>query len=362
MTEKARQNSHDLPEHGFAIYQLKPEYHSLRFAGLSELRSLGRKEDTYADATLSVTESRYDLVYSNSLSPALAAYKTPEAILEGLYIRFNLNCPDDFHGHSLSISDVIVLNLNGQAECYYTDSFGFYKLPSFFECESPVRNTDKKEIHAYREAMQMYMDQSIESFENWRDSQYDRPQTDTETPNEQIPIDEAHDLNQPVVWKPIEPEKTDWLYSCRKEADAERGCIGHLRGDFGRSGTEFWTCWFDHQSELKSSAFQEELQELVNTLREPDGLLHDSASMRKGCFDGALGDGNYGFRAESGQYEYCLRCTPRRGDYNFYLYCYDKAAQREHDHERKSVLRQLKSEQKPAFKTEKNRTNRETER
>ena len=89
-----------------------------------------------------MTESRYDLVYSGALSPALADNRTPEAILEGLYTRFNLNRPDDFRGHSLSVSDVIALNLNGQTECYYTDSFGFYKLPSFLERENALKNAE----------------------------------------------------------------------------------------------------------------------------------------------------------------------------------------------------------------------------
>lgn len=144
MTDKAEQNPHELPENGFAIYQLKPDpqYHSLRFASLSELRSLGRRDGYHADAALGVTESRYDLVYSGALSPALASCRTPEAILEGLYTRFNLNRPDDFRGHSLSVSDVIALNLNGQTECYYTDSFGFYKLPSFLEHENALKNAE----------------------------------------------------------------------------------------------------------------------------------------------------------------------------------------------------------------------------
>lgn len=144
MTNKTGQNPHELPENGYAIYQLKPDpqYHSLRFASLSELRSLGRREGNHADAAHSVTESRYDLVYSGALSPALAAYRTPEAILEGLYTRFNLNRPDDFRGHSLSVSDVIALNLNGQMECYYTDSFGFYKLPAFLDHENALKNAE----------------------------------------------------------------------------------------------------------------------------------------------------------------------------------------------------------------------------
>ena len=144
MMDKTGQNPRELPENGYAIYQLKPDpqYHSLRFASLSELRSLGRREGNHADAALGVTEGRYDLVYSGALSPALAANRTPEAILEGLYTRFNLNRPDDFRGHSLSVSDVIALNLNGQTECYYTDSFGFYKLPSFLEHENALKNAE----------------------------------------------------------------------------------------------------------------------------------------------------------------------------------------------------------------------------
>lgn len=144
MMDKTGQNPSELPENGFAIYQLKPDpqYHSLRFASLSELRSLERREGNLADAALGVTESRYDLVYSGALSPTFAARSTPEAILEGLYTRFNLNRPDDFCGHSLSVSDVIALNLNGQMECYYTDSFGFYKLPSFLERENALKNAE----------------------------------------------------------------------------------------------------------------------------------------------------------------------------------------------------------------------------
>lgn len=144
MMDKTGQTPRELPENSFAIYQLKPDpqYHSLRFASLSELRSIGQREGSDAEPALGVTESRYDLVYSGGLSSALAANRTPEAILEGLYTRFNLNRPDDFRGHSLSVSDVIALNQGGKTECYYTDSFGFYKLPAFLEHENALKNAE----------------------------------------------------------------------------------------------------------------------------------------------------------------------------------------------------------------------------
>lgn len=108
---------------------------------------------------------------------------------------------------------------------------------------------------------------------------------------ESILKDAEHDLNKQMTWKPIEAEKADWLYSSHEETDAARGCIGHLRGDFGRSGTEFWTSWFDHSPKLNNEEFRQEFQTIVDGLRNEGGLLSGFSSMRKGCsYDGALGN------------------------------------------------------------------------
>ena len=138
------------------------------------------------------------------------------------------------------------------------------------------------------------------------------------------------ELQGELVWKPIEADKADWLYSGNSEQDLERGCVGHLRGDFGNSGAEFWTSWFDHRPDLKSTVFHDELQNVVNGLRKEGGLLRNFAAMSRGCREGLPCDDSFGFKAESPHYTYCLRCIPRRGDYNFYLYAYDKDFQREH--------------------------------
>ena len=155
-----------------------------------------------------------------------------------------------------------------------------------------------------------------------------------------------------VVWKAIEVEKQDWLYSSQREADAERGCIGHLRGDFGRDGNAFWTSWFDHTPGLKSAAFQEELQSVVNHLRKEGGLLSGFNAMRSQCRSGLACDDSYGFRMETARYEYCLRCIPRRDDYHFYLYCYDKDAQRAHAREKAQVVRDRKPNPKKTHEME----------
>lgn len=107
----------------------------------------------------------------------------------------------------------------------------------------------------------------------------------------------------------------------------EQACIGHLRGDFGR-GTEFWTAWWDHHEELKGQEFKDELDHLVNALRE-SGPLKDLRSMERFCREHArarmspkAGTEYYGFRVDTPQRRYYLRFLPLRGNYNFYIYCY----------------------------------------
>lgn len=51
-----------------------------------------------------------------------------DSILEKLYEKFNLRIPEDFRGHSLSVSDVVELNLDGERIFYFVDSIGFQKL------------------------------------------------------------------------------------------------------------------------------------------------------------------------------------------------------------------------------------------
>jgi len=64
------------------------------------------------------------------------------------------------------------------------------------------------------------------------------------------------------------------------------------------------------------------------------GVLKDLASMKRYCWgsDGAIEGGtccqNYGFTLESERYIYRLRCNPIQGDYQAYLSCFDREAQK----------------------------------
>lgn len=109
-----------------------------------------------------------------------------------------------------------------------------------------------------------------------------------------------------------------------------QACIGYLRGDFGR-GDNFWTTWWDQHDDLKDQEFKDELDDVVNTLRE-NGPLKDLTTMHRFCREHSQtqmsprsGTEYYGLRVDTAQHRYYLRFCPMRGNYNFYIYCYKAA-------------------------------------
>ena len=68
-----------------------------------------------------VDRANYELVYSAPLAPGTS--------LEDIYTRFNIDHPKDFKGHSLSVSDVVVLHQDGQDAAHFVDSVGFREVP-----------------------------------------------------------------------------------------------------------------------------------------------------------------------------------------------------------------------------------------
>ena len=101
----------------FSIYQLKQgdETRDFRFEPYDRLQAAGNVVD----------KTNYELVYSAELTPGTS--------LEDIYTRFNIDHPKDFKGHSLSVSDVVVLHQNGQDAAHYVDSFGYKEVPEFLQ-------------------------------------------------------------------------------------------------------------------------------------------------------------------------------------------------------------------------------------
>ena len=141
----------------------------------------------------------------------------------------------------------------------------------------------------------------------------------------------------------------DLYFSRSEEQDKVVGCVGHLRGDFG-SGKQFYTTWWPHQQDaLNTPEFKADIDRTVNWLREQsDSPLHDLNAMqfcykryRNSCEIKNAVLPSCAFLVESKQYVYMLRCTPTKGDYNFYMYCYQRAAFEKYRAQLKAKARSL---------------------
>jgi hypothetical protein len=91
----------------------------------------------YAFASLyRLTESRYDKVYEGPVGPDTDS-------LDKLFVKFNIDHPADFKGHSLSLSDVVVFNENGQRSAWYCDTIGFREVPGFCKTQQQIEKRGK---------------------------------------------------------------------------------------------------------------------------------------------------------------------------------------------------------------------------
>lgn len=124
------------------------------------------------------------------------------------------------------------------------------------------------------------------------------------------------------------PEDAAYFYSGSADEDRELGCIGHLRGDFGRSGEEFWMTWFTRRSPLQTPDFEAELGKVMQAIGD-QGVLKSRREMLRFCsqhpearIQGGWSTDVYGFCMQTQEHRYYLRCFPFAGDYNFYVYCY----------------------------------------
>ena len=151
------------------------------------------------------------------------------------------------------------------------------------------------------------------------------------------------------------PEERLYAYSQSSQIEGQTGCIGYLRGDFG-AGKEVYTSWFDRRKEYKGEEFKAEFDEVVNALREKDGLLCSRASMNRFCCQHpeAEFEGNYcteyGFRVKTPRHTYMLRCNLNYGDYNFYLYAYVARFLEHHMEKAKEGIRFMASSGRELFR------------
>lgn len=123
------QNFLDLRTDSYAIYQLRDDgsCDDLHWMAMADLQKAGHP----------VEKQHYALVYADELNQYPG--KSVHEVLNDLFYRFNHEHPDDFHGHSLSVSDMVALRHEGQLQCFYVDRWGFAEVPYFVSSENPLK-------------------------------------------------------------------------------------------------------------------------------------------------------------------------------------------------------------------------------
>ena len=106
----------------FGIYQIRDDSpgENYAFMNMSFIESHG----------MQIKKEDYKLVYVGELSGNMS--------LDDIFERFNIDRPEDFRGHSLSVSDIIVLNDGEKVTAHFVDSISFEQLDSFLNLEEQV--------------------------------------------------------------------------------------------------------------------------------------------------------------------------------------------------------------------------------
>ena len=114
-----QQSGHDC----YLIMQLQQDADpALRFAAMRYLNK----------QNVAPSIENYEILYRGNLPEGKRCVPQAE-LLEQLYQKFNCARPTDYHGHSLSVSDVIMLNQDRKISAHYVDSIGFKELPGFLD-------------------------------------------------------------------------------------------------------------------------------------------------------------------------------------------------------------------------------------
>lgn len=113
-----------------------PELDHLRFEGTESLKRMGITNDNFD----TIKPENYELIYVGELSELKE--ETQGATLEVIYEKFNIDHPEDYKGHPLSVSDIVVLHQNGENSAHFVDSFGFTGLSDFIQILEGVKEQE----------------------------------------------------------------------------------------------------------------------------------------------------------------------------------------------------------------------------
>ena len=131
------------PTDSYAILQLREDVDDnipLMFANYSYLQKKEMEPEI----------DRYEVVYHGSISMSEDVNRQ----LEDLYVKFNIDHPDDFRGHSMSVSDIVALKVVGEVSFHYVDSVGFQKLENLIPYFRPFIEKPPKNNHQYKSGLE----------------------------------------------------------------------------------------------------------------------------------------------------------------------------------------------------------------
>ena len=108
-------------KNGFAILQVKMGCQKMFLS----LEALGNEVPDIRN---------YDVVYKADYGEKEMDLDDPERLssyLKDIFCIFNVDHPEDFTGHSLSVSDIVAVIRKGEVAYHFVDSFGFVELKDF---------------------------------------------------------------------------------------------------------------------------------------------------------------------------------------------------------------------------------------
>lgn len=72
----------------------------------------------------------------------------------------------------------------------------------------------------------------------------------------------------PITLRTMAESEHKYSFAQNQQIEGQCGLIGYLRGDFGKNGCEFYSTWFENNSNIKTKDFSKEFDEVINELRD----------------------------------------------------------------------------------------------
>lgn len=235
-----------------------------------------------------VKKEDYELIYSDEMRYG--------DTLDSLYEKFNIAHPADYTGHSLSVSDIVVLNENGNVKAYFVDSISFRELPDFLQLEPEL---NQEEV-AYRIGDQYFAIQvATEGYDySFYDKEYklmdggilDNPDISMREAVQDILEDEGLDQLEriPVDYDELlekaEEVEAEILLEARSQRNRVPVISDHTEAEAGLNGMSpseiEETVWVIAQSEIIENDLDARIQAVrVYGSRTRDGLYNEESDV-----------------------------------------------------------------------------------